>query len=78
MVLDNKIWQPKEKELFWYVSRTMRVFSARWLNSENKKNNNPHFLMAISFNCFKTKEQAEEAKNEILKTLENLKRKWAT
>lgn len=62
-------WKPKEKELFWYISRTLKICSARYLNNKNPKNNNVHKEIATSLNCYKTQAIANKALHKIRRTL---------
>lgn len=54
----NNKWIPKEKELFWYISRTLKICSNFYLNNKSQKNNNVHLEIVESGNCFKTKDEA--------------------
>ena len=65
---DNRFY-PKENELFWYISRTLKVCSARYLHNKNPKNNNAHLEIAQSLNCFKTKNNAQDALALLTKAL---------
>lgn len=65
-------YRPKPSELFWYISRTLKICSARYLNNKSPKNNNVHKEIASSLNCFQSKEQAQQALAFITATLKSI------
>lgn len=64
MRIIQKLWKPKNNEMFWYVCMNGE-FNARTFSNLSVI----HLAMYISGNCFKTRADAEKHKNDVLKIL---------
>jgi hypothetical protein len=58
---DEEIWKPKNEETYWIIQSTGNVYPNDWTG---------HYVDEDYYeigNCYKTKEEAEEARDRVLK-----------
>ena len=60
----NKVWKPKDSEIYWSVWGFGDVFSRTW---DGMNDDEGYWLMG---NCFRTREEAEFYKEKLLVTAE--------
>lgn len=68
---DYERWKPKEDENYWYIDGTSSVTDTCFIPSSND------LKRAKAYNCFRTKEQAEQEAEKILvrRMLEDIARR---
>ena len=69
IVIVEEPWRPKGTDVYWHITPTMRVIHALFFNGSDLAES-----LIKSGNCFRTREQAEEARDKILKVLEEVRR----
>lgn len=71
-------WKPKEEEKYWYITNTNQIIQTEYTSvGSYKYNYEDDVQRVLVYNCFKTKEQAEQEAEKILvrRMLEDIARR---